>query len=94
MEPDPRAPASAGRLRPLSQPVAVRVQADADDLPRAIWLRGRRRTVAGIDEVWRLDDEWWRTRPIQRCYVRCLLEHGRRLTLYQDLTDGRWWLQP
>jgi len=56
-------------------------------------VRGRWRDVAGVDEVWRIDDEWWRPRPVSRRYVRCSLDDGTCLTLYEDLLDGTWWRQ-
>jgi hypothetical protein len=55
----------------------------------------RRRTVkvSRVDEVWRLEDEWWRAAPIDRTYYRVTLESGRSVTLFRDQADGRWYQQ-
>jgi hypothetical protein len=96
MEPHPRTAAGAHRLRPLNQAQPVRLQADpANGAPTAVELRGRWHTVARVEEVWRLDDGWWRPHPVQRTYFRLALDDGRPLTLYRDQAEGEggWWLQ-
>jgi hypothetical protein len=56
-------------------------------------VQGRRQLgVEAVRETWRIDDEWWR-REISRRYHTVVLEGGRSLTLYQDLTRGGWYLQ-
>jgi hypothetical protein len=65
---------------------------------RADRQRGERRmgpphTVERIDEVWRVVDEWWRTKPVTRNYYRVSLDDGRLVTLFHDeIVDG-WFLQ-
>lgn len=86
---DPRAAGSAGRLRPLNRPRQVRVEAD-QERPLAVHLSNRRVTIEEIVEIWRIDDEWWREHPISRMYYRLLLEDGRTMDVFQDLTNGRW----
>jgi hypothetical protein len=52
---------------------------------------GRERlAVAAVQDRWRIDDEWWRTRPVSRLYYSLLLEDGRTVTVYRDLVSGRW----
>lgn len=92
MEPDTRAAAGPHRLRSLNEPVPVQVES-AEDRPSVIILRRRRYAVEVIQETWRLDDEWWRPRPISRLYYRLALEGGRILTVYRDLLEGNWWVQ-
>jgi len=41
-------------------------------------------------ETWRIDDEWWRERPLSRLYFSLLLEDGRVMRVYQDLIRLRW----
>jgi hypothetical protein len=61
--------------------------------PTHVRLPGRpARRVEAIGERWRIDDEWWRA-PIVREYRTVVLDDGRRLTLYHDLMDGRWYAQ-
>jgi hypothetical protein len=66
------------------------VEADGDGRPAAVWLSGRRYAVEAVLERWRIDDEWWRQRPVSRLYLRLALEDGRTLTVYRDLLSGRW----
>jgi hypothetical protein len=85
-----RAAARAHRLRPLNQPKPIRVEADGSGEPRAVVLGRERLAVAAVQDRWRIDDEWWRTRPVSRLYYSLLLEDGRTVTVYRDLVSGRW----
>lgn len=87
-----RETAGVGALRPLNAPVAVRVEADAG-WPLAVWARGARKPVAAVDDVWRVEDEWWREQPVRRTYMEVLLDDGRRLTLFRDDAQGKWFRQ-
>jgi len=85
-----RAAARGHRLRPLNQPRPVQVEADESGEPRAVVLGRERRVVAAVQDRWRIDDEWWRKRPVSRLYYSLLLEDGRVVTVYQDLIGLRW----
>ncbi len=87
---DPRAAGGAGRLRSLNPPRPLKVEAGDDGRPAAVWLSGRRLAVEELLETWRIDDEWWRPRPVSRVYWRVLLEDGRVVDVYLDLASGRW----
>jgi hypothetical protein len=80
------------RLRSLGFPSPVRVQVDQKGQPIKIGHQGRRGggNVAFIQEIWRIDDEWWRS-PISRLYYQVVLENGKVMTLYRDLTDECWY---
>ena len=84
------APGGPGRIRALNRPRPLRVEADGDAWPAAIWISGRRCAVEAMLERWRIDDEWWRERPVSRLYYRLALEDGRTVTVYRDLVSGRW----
>lgn len=86
----PRAQGRAGRVRQLNRPRPVRVEADERGRPTAVWLSGRRCAVEAVLETWRIDDDWWRQRPVSRVYYSLLLEDGRTVTVYCDLVSGRW----
>jgi aspartyl/asparaginyl beta-hydroxylase (cupin superfamily) len=45
--------------------------------------------VVQVQDVWRIDDEWWRE-EVSRLYYRLLLEDGRRVTIYNDLISLDW----
>ena len=76
-------------LQPLKQPRPVRVEADESGEPVAVVLGGQRLAVVQVEDVWRIDDEWWRE-EVSRLYYRLLLEDGRAVTLYHDLIKRRW----
>jgi hypothetical protein len=94
----PGAQGRAGRIRPfdiaqgrpLNRPRPVRVEAGDDGRPVAVYLSGRRYAVEAVLETWRIDDEWWRQRPVSRLYFSLLLEDGRTATVFRDLMRGRW----
>jgi hypothetical protein len=48
------------------------------------------RAVACIQDRWRIDDEWWRERPVSRMYYQLQLESGRVITIFHDLHGGSW----
>jgi hypothetical protein len=66
------------------------VEADAEGRPVAVTLSGRRLRVLQVQDTWRIDDEWWRERPVSRLYYSLLLEDGRAVTVYWDLVSMRW----
>lgn len=92
---DPRAPLGAHDLRPLNAPLPIQVDADATGRPLAVRRRGWPwpRTVAKVQDRWRIDDEWWRAHPISRLYHTLLLDDGTLVTVYHDQIDGTWFEQ-
>ena len=43
-----------------------------------------------VQDCWRIDDEWWRERPIARLYDLVVLEGDQLLTIYHDLVGDDW----
>jgi hypothetical protein len=79
----------------------VEVELDEQGRPRAIMdepgrartsTDERRRAIETIGEIWRVDDEWWR-QPISRRYFDVVLNGGKHVVLYQELTTNQWWMQ-
>ena len=89
----PRAAARAHRLRPLNQPKTIQAEADESGEPRVVVLGRERLAVTAVQDRWRIDDEWWRKRPVSRLYYSVLLEDGRIVTVFCDLVDGQWYGQ-
>lgn len=85
-------PSGTGRLLPLGTPRPVRVRVDTREEPEAVLSGNRWTRIEAIRERWRIDDEWWRD-PVSREYHVLVLEGGRMITLYLDLTTKRWYLQ-
>ena len=76
-------------LSPLKEPRPVVVATGEGGEPVAVVLGGRRLAVERVEDVWRIDDEWWRE-EVSRLYYRLLLEDGRPLVVFHDLISGRW----
>ena len=88
-----RATAGPSSLRPLNQPQPLSVEDGGDGVPKAVVWHGDHRGVTVIRDTWRIDDEWWCDRPINRMYLECVVEHGPRVVVFQDLVTGQWYSQ-
>jgi len=82
----------AGAIRLLNQPQPAVVEADERNLPRWVGVGTSRQRVTRIVDVWRIDDEWWRT-PLSRRYFLVALEDGVIRTIFHDLIGGGWFEQ-
>jgi hypothetical protein len=83
----------AAPLQELNAPRPLEVEAEEGldgSVPRWVVWRGKRRQVVAVDEVWQVDDEWWRA-EVSRHYFTVVLADGRRLTLFHDLLADTWW---
>ena len=81
------------RLRSLNTPRPIGVQTDEHGQPIVLVISGRKLAVESHHETWRIDDEWWRPKPISRAYWRLSLEDGRVIDVYHDLAGGGWFRQ-
>ena len=80
-------------LLPLNQPSPVRVEAH-EGWPVAILARGSvRREITSTEDVWRVEEEWWRDASIVRTYFEVLIDTGRRMTLFFDHASSSWYWQ-
>lgn len=99
------APVRTDRLRPLSVPRPLHVDADGRGWPVAVGIGGWGLGVRGdesrgvpvleILDRWRIDDEWWR-KEISRMYFQVLLapeEAPLAMTIFHDLIEGSWFAQ-
>ena len=89
----PREAPDASPIRPLNLPAPADVEEDEHHRPLAVTLRGRRRVVTAIEDVWEIADEWWRPAPIARRYYVVTTQDGDRLTLFRDLVSDGWYWQ-
>jgi hypothetical protein len=80
-------------IRPVNPPIPVKVRENVRHTPVAVRIKGRWRKVVSLAEVWSIDEEWWRERPIIRMYYRVNLEDGRQMTVFRDMLDGAWYRQ-
>jgi len=49
-------------------------------------------TVASLEDVWKINDEWWRgpDHRIERTYFDLLLQSGKRIAIFHDITSDTW----
>ena len=87
------APDGPDALRPLNEPQEVRIITGANGRPEKLYQGRRRLRVALVSDAWRVEDEWWRDRPVSRTYFDVQLEDGRHVTLFQDAATERWYVQ-
>ncbi len=87
------------QFRSLNLPVPIGVVEDGAERPVAISLpptrsgrftQGRSFTVTSINDLWQVDDEWWREHPISRRYYQVTTQDERRLTIFRDQLNGSW----
>jgi hypothetical protein len=89
---DPGKALYAGTFKTLNMPELLRVEEDHKGFPLA--LKGRsRQAVATIEDIWRLDDEWWRAATLARMYYAVLLVSGQRHVIFKDLATQCWYRQ-
>ena len=77
---------SPGALRALNQPERVRVDVNAEGWPVLVAPHA----VASYQDIWRVEDEWWRDTPVSRTYFEVLLENGQRITIFHDVMSRLW----
>ena len=49
--------------------------------------------VIAINDLWQVDDEWWRERPISRRYYQITTQNDRRVTIFKDQLNAQWYWQ-
>lgn len=87
-----RASLGAHHLRALNLPQPITVQADDQGQPLAVQLGSSWIAVVAVQDRWRIDEAWWR-QEIVRLYSLLLLEDGRLVTVFHDLTHHQWYQQ-
>ena len=61
--------------------------------PKPQTLALTRLAVTAINDLWQVDDEWWRERPISRRYYQITTQNNRRLTIFRDQLNAQWYWQ-
>jgi hypothetical protein len=80
------------RSRPgiLNAPQPIQVEVHPNGEPKSL----NRELVEFIREEWRVVDRWWTDRPIKRRYFEVFLQtSGRRVVIFWDATNRRWFRQ-
>ena len=83
----------AGPIRPLNLPIPISVEEDPHHRPVVLGQKSRRVKVDSVEDLWQIDEEWWRDSPIVRTYYELTVQGGRRIIVFRDQADGRWYRQ-
>jgi hypothetical protein len=76
--------------RRLGAPRPARVRVGAHGLPEAVG----RAQVEAVREDWVVEDRWWTRQMLRRRYFELVLEDGRNIVVFHDLSpDGGWFTQ-
>lgn len=73
----------------LATPRAARVRVGECGVPVA--LGGA--AVDSVREDWVVEDRWWTGRPVRRRYFELVLEDGRNVVVFRNLSGGGWFTQ-
>ena len=93
MVPNTGEKANVNSSRSLNAPSPLEIVIDSERLPAKIKIRDRWKSVTGIQDIWRIDDEWWREEVISRMYYMCILKDEEAVVVFQDLTTNNWYRQ-
>ena len=85
-------PSGRDAMRPVHTPRLVDVREGREGEPASVRLDRRWERVARIDDRWTFD-LWWLPVPVTRSYYRIDRGDGRRITLFHDRRDDRWYRQ-
>ena len=93
MVPNTGEKANFNSSRSLNEPKSLEVMTGSENMPYKIRIRGIWKSVTGIQDICRIDDEWWREKPISRIYYMCILKTEEAVVIFQDLITNSWYRQ-
>jgi hypothetical protein len=73
----------------LGAPRAATVRVGPAGVPVAV----ARTAVEAVREDWFVEDRWWTGQALRRRYFELVLEDGRNVVVFHDLTGGHWFVQ-
>ncbi|MCH8226717.1 MAG: hypothetical protein IIC97_12710 [Chloroflexi bacterium] len=80
----------------MERPISITLPPARSSRPtrsRRLAQEGRSLTITAINDLWQVDDEWWRERPISRRYYQVTTQDDRRLTIFRDQLNAQWYWQ-
>ncbi|MSQ32632.1 MAG: hypothetical protein EXR59_05330 [Dehalococcoidia bacterium] len=83
----------ARAIRALNEPGLVDVREGKENRPVAVRIDKTWMSVASIQDMWRIDDEWWRPESISRLYFILSLKEGITTIVFKDLLSEKWFRQ-
>ena len=88
-----RKTSSFNYLRAINTPIPIVVKESPKKLPKSLAINGYIKHIALISDIWEINDEWWRSKPISRLYYQAITQEGRQITIFNDLIDHQWYQQ-
>lgn len=67
----------------------VEVRTGESGVPTELRTAAGWRLVREIVNHWRVETDWWRV-PLDRDYLRCLLDGGECVEIFRDAAAGSW----
>jgi hypothetical protein len=71
----------------LARPRPADIRMGGDSVPAAVGATH----VDSVLEDWLVEDRWWTERPVRRRYLELVLDNGRCVLVFRDLSSGRWY---
>lgn len=86
---NPNNPLTSATFKSLNAPIPISVKENQHGLPLSV----TNQSVTSIEGTWRIDDEWWRQKRIERRYWSVMLESGQGLVIFKDGVEKKWFRQ-
>ena len=82
-----------GDLRFLKNPTPLQIAIGNHQEPHSVLNKGYWLPIWKILDKWHVEDEWWKTDPIDRIYYECVLNNGKYIVMYRDCISNDWYKQ-
>ena len=80
-------------IRPVKVPIEVKVITGEDGIPSSVAVHGHSLRVLSLQDMWTIEDEWWRLTPISRNYYQLIMKDGQLVTVFEDRVSYKWFQQ-
>ena len=75
----------------LRRSVALEMEEEDGQGIARLKLSGQWTRIKSMENLWQLDGEWLRGRPVVRMRFRVTTEDNRCFTVFRDLVEGSWY---
>jgi nucleotidyltransferase/DNA polymerase involved in DNA repair len=83
-------PLSMNKIKSIKIPIAIKIIGDF--LPNTIYVNNLRLSVSCIEDLWRVN-LWWLANPVDRTYMRLIVDGSKTTTVFRDNNTGNWFQQ-
>ena len=74
-------------------PLTISVKEKEKLKPSHIRIHGAYVRIYLIIDEWEVNEDWWTNQPIDRRYFKVILDNGREMVLFKDLSNNLWYKQ-